>query len=339
VISALLEQLHCNFSCSAHPDDYVARELAEPESTDNFDQKTVILIGGSHCRRLKDSFETLGYSVVDLSVPGWQPTDKNIANLHTTILSLGNLKGSLVVCDFVSNITFRFKQMDGQLLLPIKIGGTYHLLGDVTTINKELLVSTLKKLREVVNLLPGVKVCISPLPRYLYTPCCDDPDHCGGVGTPDHPSLLIQQVAKVRKILRDYLTSVHTNIFVPDLLSLMLPGCNTSDALAAALNNFTAGDGVHLNPEGYNVLAETVHEFVKTKCAVLSLVSGRAAGEKPAAYYWRGFASPVGAARPDRKFAFHENRSGFGGGKMTSYRYGNKIRGGRSYPPGGRFWK
>jgi len=338
LICSLLEQLHCNFSCSAHPDDFVAREPAELEGAEIPNTaKTLILIGGSHCRRLAAHFQTLGYDVIDKTIPGWQPTDRNIAHLHDTLGSMGNLKGAVVVCDFVSNVTFRFTQMDGQLLLPIKLGGTYHLLGDVTTINKELLVGILKKLREVINLLPGVKVCLSPLPRYLYSPCCTDPDHCGGVGTSDHPAKMIQQVGKVRKILREYLTSVHANIYVPDLLSQMLPGCNSGDALAAALGGFTEPDGVHLNPEGYNILAETIHEFVRTKDTVQSHVSGRAVpGEKPATYYWRGFASPVGAARPDRKFAYHENRPG--GGKLLSNRFGQNQRGGRSYPPGGRNW-
>ena len=337
LICTLLDQLHCTFSCDAHPDDFIARVPAELEGADTVNtQKTLILLGGSHCRRLADSFHNLGYTVIDKSIPGWQPTESNIVQLHETITSLGNIKGATVVCDFVSNITYRFEQMDGQLLLPIKLGGKYHLLGKVTTINKELLVGTLRKLREVINLLPGLKVCVAPLPRYLFTACCSEPDHCVGIGTPDHPAEMLSQVAKVRKVLREHLTSVHANIHVPDLLSKMLPGCNTHESLAGALRNLSGYDGVHLTTEGYDLLAETIHHFVSTKDAVSSNVTGRAAnGEKPAVFYWRGFASPVGAARPERKFAYHDNRSG--GGKL-SHRFGPNKRGGRSYPPGGRYW-
>jgi len=144
LICTLLDQLHCTFSCDAHPDDFIARVPAELEGADTVNtEKTLILLGGSHCRRLADSFHNLGYTVIDKSIPGWQPTESNIVQLHETITSLGNIKGATVVCDFVSNITYRFEQMDGQLLLPIKLGGKYHLLGKVTTINKELFIDLL----------------------------------------------------------------------------------------------------------------------------------------------------------------------------------------------------
>ena len=186
-------------------------------------------------------------------------------------------------------------------------------------------------------MLPGLKICIAPLPRYLHTPCCADQDHCVGVGTPHYPARLLAQVAKVRKILREYLLGNHANIHVPDLLSLMLPGNNTGEALAAALSNLSGYDGVHLTTEGYSLLAETIHEFVSVKNTSVSHVSGlAAAGEKPGMYYWRGFASPVGAARPERKFAYHDSRSA--GGKMVRNRFAHSHRGGRSHPPGGRKW-
>jgi lysophospholipase L1-like esterase len=338
LICALLDQLHCTFGCSAHSGDYLSREPAELVGTDiPFTPKTVLLIGGSHCRRLTDDFRRLGYNVIDKSIPGWQPTEQSITQLHSTLTELGNLRGAIVVLDLVSNITYRFTQLDGQLLLPIKMGGTYHLLGEVTTVNKELLVGTLKKLKGTINLLPGPKICIAPLPRYLHTPCCADPDHCVGVGTTHHSDRLLTQVAKVRKIVREYLLGNHTNIYVPDLLSLMLPGNNTGEALAAALSNLSGYDGVHLTSEGYSLLADTIHDFVSAKISSVSYVSGSAAaGEKPCLYYWRGFASPVGAARPERKFAYHENRSA--GGKMPRNRFFHGHRGGRSNPPGGRQW-
>jgi len=337
LICVLLDELHCNFGCSAHSDDYNAREPADSLDTETHsDQKTVLLIGGSHCRRLYEDLRRMGYTVIDKSIPGWQPTDKNITELHTVLTELGNLQGVTVIFDLVSNITFRCTQMDGQQMLPIKLGNRYHLLGEVTTVTKELLVGTLKKLRGILSLLPGIKVCVSPLPRYLHTPCCADQDHCVGVGTVDHPPKHLVQVAKVRKVLREYLTGTHANMYVPDLLSMMLPGINGFEALANSLKSFTAEDGVHLTAEGYSVLSETIHEFIRNKITAVSLVSGRAAGEKPSNYYWRGFVSPVGAARPDRKFAIHENRQG--GGKLLSNRYGKGHRGGRSYPPGGRNW-
>ena len=115
-----------------------------------------------------------------------------------------------------------------------------------------------------------------------------------------------------------------------------MPGCDNPAQLAEGLRDMTGHDGVHLTVEGYTVLADTVHQYICNKIASVSLVSGRAPGEKPAAFYWRGFSSPVGAARPDRRGSFHDNRAA--GGKMKSAVSGQSSRGGRSYPPGGKRW-
>jgi len=335
---ALLDQLTSNFSCNAHSGDYLAREPAElgGATADDSSPKTVLFVGGSHCRRIADEFQNLGYKVIDKSVPGWQPTQQNISLLESDLTALGNLQGVIVICDLVSNITYRYKQMDGQLLLPVKMAGRYHILGEVTTVTKELLTCILKKLKPVLDLLPGVKICISPLPRYLHTPCCKDLEHCVGTEQLTHAAELLGQVAKVRKHLKDHLTSVHANMFVPDFLTMMFPGCSTHDSVSQALKHLTMSDGVHLTKEGYRLLADTVNHYIENKIASSCVVSGPGAGEKPAAYYWRGFSSPVGAARPERKAFYHENRAG--GGKIQTLRGGMNNRGGRSYPPGGRNW-
>jgi len=339
LICTLLEQLHTSFSCDAHPGDYIARAPAGQEgaATPTTQGNKVLLIGGSHCKRLIPDFEHLGYTVVDRTVPGWQPTDANIAKLEADLVAMGDLRGVTVICDFISNVTYRYEQMDGQLLLPIKLGGRYHLLGKVTVATKEILVCILKKLNGVFSKLPGLKICISPLPRYLTNGCCEDMDHCTGTSDPEHGKNIIACVAKVRKVLREFVTSVHSNVFVPDFLSLMLPGCNTNAAVATALSDLTLQDGVHLTPLGYKKLAECIDRYVQNKIALANVVSGPGAtGEKPFSFYWRGFVSPVGAARPDRRAAFHENKSG--GGKMVTVRNSGAYRGGRSYPPGGRHW-
>jgi len=145
----LLEQLNNSFSCNAHPDDYHAREPAESEGAGKHPPtpKTVLFIGGSHCRRLAGEFLKLGYTVIDKSIPGWQPSEQNLRNLEDEILALGNLQGITVICDLLSNITYRYTQMDGQLLLPVKIDGKYHILGEVTTATKEILTCILKEIK------------------------------------------------------------------------------------------------------------------------------------------------------------------------------------------------
>jgi len=147
---------------------------------------------------------------------------------------------------------------------------------------------------------------------------------------------MLGQVGKVRKIVREYLTAVHSDTHVPDLLSLMLPNGGSNVAIAAALGEYTATDGVHLMGEGYSLLADAIDQFIRNKIASAVPVSGApGTGERPGPFYWRGFASPVGTARPERRGYYHDNRQG-GGGKIVNVKQGQSYRGGRNYPPGGR---
>ena len=194
------------------------------------------------------------------------------------LAKLGNLQGVTVIWDFVSNVTYRFKQLDGQLLLPVKLAGKYHIIGEVTTVSKELLTCILKKLKPVLDLLPGPKICIAPLPRYLHTPCCPELDHCVGTEQPGYSAELLGQVSKVRKYLKDHLTSVHSKVFVPDFLSLMFPSCTNLDSVSFALKDLTLDDGVHLTREGYKLLADTVNQYITNKVAASCFVTGPAQG-------------------------------------------------------------
>jgi len=130
----------------------------------------------------------------------------------------------------------------------------------------------------------------------------------------------------VKKTMRDHLHGTVSRVCVPDIYGKMLPDCNTSEELANGFIGITASDGVHLNQDGYGILAECIMNTLTEQMTSGTSVSGGRPGDKPRDFYWRGFVSPVGSERPSHYGSYHGNRGagrgaggGAGGGKWKSY--------------------
>ena len=313
LLGALLEQLHSNFGCKAHPTDLVCGELAElkgPPSCDASNSGTrLIILGGSHCRRSVHHYTEKGHRVIDLTKPGWMPTPSNIEEVLTELNKLGDLRDCVAVLDLLSNAVYRYEHFDGQLLLAEKKKGRHHMLGRVTVCPKNLLANILLKLKPILDMLPCMKICLPPLPRYLFSSCCSATGHCEGVGQPGHALELFQKCMTLRKHMRELLTGRHTRLMVPELFTEMFPDANSPSKQLEELRKISEDDGVHLTPEGYLMWSTAIMATFdpNTEVAETNI------GEKPASYFWRGFVSPHGADRPKNMGSYHNNRTPGGG--------------------------
>jgi len=338
LLRALLTMLSDTFNCKAHPGDILVRELAEQEGAkENLGDKPAILVlGGSHSRILSAELASRGFEILDLSIPGWTPTDCNIEKLDDSLSKIENIEKYTVVMDFVSNYVFRFEQMDGQLAFPYKVGGKYHMLSKVSVCNKESLFSVLDKLKNVMGRLPGPKVCLPPLPRYLHKGCCEEEGHCEGVDLPTHAADLLGKCQSIRKYLKEYMVARYNGTWVPDTIQQLFPDCTNMGSLANGLKDLYARDNVHLTREGYSKVADIILECIATRFSASVSVSGPQGGppgEKPQAFFWRGFVSPIGSARPKERF-FSMKHKRFGGAALRPNPYsGGRGRGGFMPPP------
>jgi hypothetical protein len=207
------------------------------------------------------------------------------------------------------------------------------MLGQVTVLNKELLVNILCKFKNIFSSLPGLKVVLQPVPRYLFGPCCLEEGHCTGTSEVGYAVDLLKKIMVVKKQLSDHLSAVYTNVCIPDSFAAMFPNCKSLGDIAAALKSGTASDNVHLTSEGYQLLTSSLEKVMESKSAASFSLSGDVAGEKPLAFYWRGFQSPAGAPRPANAASHHGNRSN-GGGKWHAISTRTSKRGcGDPYPP------
>jgi hypothetical protein len=122
----------------------------------------------------------------------------------------------------------------------------------------------------------------------------------------------------------------------------MIPACNGLTEQAIGWKQIAAADGVHLVVSGYEKMADVVHSCVKnllekskdTAACSVSVARNPMKGS----FYWRGFLSPVGSARPKNNQAAymltHRGGGSGGGGKMGGYPVNvGRGRGTRSCPP------
>jgi len=238
--------------------------------------------------------------------PGWTPTSSNIAILLEKLKKVPSIDEAVVVLDLVSNVVFRFEDLE-CLYLPIKVGRQYHMAGTVTVCSKESLNSILNSLKPIFDLCGGHKIVLPALPRYLFDPCCSTVGHCIGMGSDGYATNLLSKGAAARKVLKDHMISRYANVTVPDTLSLMFPECVSPESLCVSLKQIFSKDAVHFTEAGYSILGEVVQTIVEEKSAG-SLVSGSSCTGQSTVYYWKGFASPVGTARPVKQATFHGNR-------------------------------
>ncbi len=282
-----------------------------------------------------------GLDIVDLTVPGWTPTAHNVNLLVDEITKLNPSPQSIFIGDLISNVSFCFEQLTGTLALPIKSGGRFHMYGKVTVSSKDAINNVLEKLVPVFRSIPGLKICLPPLPRYLHNPCCTTQGHCEEIGTPSYAAELLSNTLGLRKILRDFLHTKISKIWVPDTVNDLLEKGGTVTEQAESLRYFFAEDGVHMSREGAKAFADIVQQLIDEQITASNIVSGR---EEKKEYFWRGFVSSVGSSRPSNMSSFHSNRTAGGGkwrgtdsgsGSSSGYSIGTRTlgRGGRSYPP------
>jgi hypothetical protein len=332
LLTALLHQLSTLFGCHAHPETILAREPAELEGMDTQDNTggnntKIFILGSSNTKRLASDLARRGHHVIDLTVPGWTPTARNIETLRTSITQHNPEKNAIFICDMLANTSFGFEQVNGTIALPVKLAGRYHMQGKVTVCSKESLETVMGRLTGIFDIIPGIKICTPPLPRYLHSPCCDESGHCEGITDPEHAPELLADTITVRKVMRDFLHSRVSNIWVPDTVTQLSADIDGTRSKCDILSDLFSGDGVHLNDAGAEKLADIIDAIVIEKITAASSVSGCVPTRE---YFWRGFVSPIGSSRPKNASALH-----IGGGKWkgVSSGTGSGGRGGRNYPP------
>jgi hypothetical protein len=253
-----------------------------------------VLIGSSNLKYSKPFFDDPAFTFVDRSVPGWMPTPENISTLRDSVRAFEAEKVSAFVFDLLGNSSVRFEQIDGSTSLPFKSQGKFHLGGNVVVSPADIFK---KSITAVIPILLEKKeipcVVVPPIPRYMFSRCCNDPAHCTNANQSDYCEKLLSGFLQLRNnMIKTFVAAGVTNFKVLD-------ACCTTDCDKTAntqtritcLKEVTASDGIHFSVDGYRNLARRGQNCIR------ALLSAPPRPAKRSSHFWRGFKSQLGSKR------------------------------------------
>ena len=321
LLCTLLTALHTDLGISCSPGPTPVRE---PQAKQGVKEEVthVILVGASNMRRCATHLRELGHRVTECQLPGGMPNDSGMEHVEKFLKELDSGPGTVLVFDLFGNFSDRFEQSDGNMALPIWLGGKPHLLGRVGVCQDQNLKDLVAKLIPVLSTHGDIpKVILPAIPRYISGGCCQEPTHASNSQEEGHAVAMIAKVAHLRTVLRGELAgSSLTNYWVPNVLDHLAPSASGGSAADAEghfeLSSLFTGDNVHLTPLGYGRLAECIangiNEAVKRsleqECEVTCEIR---------MHYWRGFSSRNGSSKPkhSQQMLKMRGRGGRGGGE------------------------
>jgi hypothetical protein len=175
----------------------------------------VVLVGASHAARLIDHLESANLSVVDSTMPGFHITEQSIAELSAYLAErVADLdpENTVVVIQLLDNSVFECLTEQGDKVLPKRGGdGKFHTPGNLKVIGKDSLRELFMLMQPVFKILKNFSVVVlSPLPRYLWHRCCNDPTHIVNLEQTDFAN-------DMGRGLKDLTTNLRNMIFMRKL--------------------------------------------------------------------------------------------------------------------------
>jgi hypothetical protein len=178
----------------------------------------------------------------------------------------------VVLYHMLDNSTFFVKTSEGGLL-PIRKerrDGVYHVAGEVMVAPRELLTPTLTAMLPALAAgKADLRILLCPLPRYMYTPCCQEEGHCAGLGEEGYPEKMLAGLTEVYKFTKEFVRNGNLrkeNVTTLNPVWAMSGGTRSSNSeLADMLWEAWETDPIHMNSEGYFKLAAGVMKVVQTQ--------------------------------------------------------------------------
>jgi hypothetical protein len=141
----------------------------------------------------------------------------------------------------------------------------------------------------------SIIVLVPPLPRYLFTGCCNQPGHSTNISMPGYSNTLLSDTIGLRNQLKKFVVGLGIK------RCLVMDSCCVADCPATAntvtrldaLKKVCAQDGVHFTPDGYRNLVDSILKCDSLLSVKSVIVTTTAAKQ---CHYWRGFKSHRGSA-------------------------------------------
>jgi hypothetical protein len=293
LLGSLLNFLFDNFRACSRPETYLVRADESLKQSEKHG-KTVTLVGASNLGHSTTYFSDPDMTFLGVTVAGWTPCPENVKKMVSAVEEKSKNSDAFVF-DLLGNVSVRFEQFDGTTALPYKSNGKYHLAGRVVMTPSETFKKIVQSITPIIQ-AKGNKPCVvlPPLPRYLFSRCCSDSNHCTNANDPDFHSTLMSGFVRLKNELIQQLVSQGiTNFKVMDSCCVTsAPTTASIDMRLSELKKVCSNDGIHFVDAGYKNMASRVTDCLKT------MMNKQSVPKKQSTYFWRGFRSRHGSSLP-----------------------------------------
>jgi hypothetical protein len=229
----------------------------------DMDKIRTVFVGASHMTRLADE---MGHDVVNLAFPGFRPKEEMLNEIACKLAELKLGKKDTVVCDLLSNVVFMGTNGDGLPTEAIRAeDGSYHIVGSLTIAPPPLTKKILAGCSKLARALKETgTVLVSPIPRYVFSKCCDNSEHIENFEDPELDEEVVLGLEGVKKILQNWAIDhdLCFEIIDPTLLSDTRDLGLRERATSTGQRLWRRDDPVHLTTEGYRDIAQAIADSV-----------------------------------------------------------------------------
>jgi len=269
-LDSLLADLNNNLLAGLDTEPNLSRSSKKPEMYLGFREGTVdsgIFFGGSNATKLAASASTLGLDAYRMASGGWKLSKENVdkvVNPLTNLLTgLPQTTPAILFC--LDNSVFRAVGEDGSMLPICKDtggDGLYHVKGTLVVAPERAILGALGQLQRVVDVLGNrPKFIVSPIPRYVSSPCCNDTGHITNRNNEDFLTSILADLALQRYQLR----RVFPTCKIVDGLELICGKGYTRDKVEQAVLAGWSADPVHPNCHIYAKMALNLLDLIATE--------------------------------------------------------------------------
>ncbi len=201
--------------------------------------------------------------------------------------------------------------------MPFKSSGRYHMAGKIVACPLPMFRKILDNTSALLTKYWTAKsIIIPPLPRYLFSGCCRQPDHSTNIVEPGYSTKLLSETIGLCNSLKKLVCGLGISRchVLDSCCATDCPATANTASRLEALKRVCAQDGVHFSSIGYDNLAASI-----TNGEVLTADNPTSAMRSKKQHYWRGFRSTVGST-----IASSSTRGGVRSGKSGRIEWGGR---------------
>ncbi len=197
IVYALLDDINKLFGLGIDPKPSLERGCVTQGTFT--EKKRTVLVGASHMKRLS---ELMGPDMVTLAFSGFRPKEKVITEITNKLAELNLTKEDTVVLDLLSNSVFMGTDQSGLPTEALRAeDGSYHIVGSLAIAPASVTKKILAGCSTLAKVLKGTgTVLISPIPRYVYSKCCKNPEHVDNFEDSERDEEIVLGLEGVKKL-------------------------------------------------------------------------------------------------------------------------------------------